>query len=91
MALTNSEINRKIKKKGIIEICKIAIENHPNNIEVLRQAKNTLGVFSPFNNNININNNSNNINNNNNNDNKKIDNFKNNKLFLSNKLSALKK
>lgn len=31
------------------KVCKIALENHADNEEVVRQLKNTIGVFSPAN------------------------------------------
>jgi hypothetical protein len=30
------------------QICRIAIETHPKNAEVLRQARNAIGAFSPL-------------------------------------------
>ena len=48
MSLCDNDICLKIKKKGIIELCRIALENHHTNVEVLKQAKHVLKIFSPL-------------------------------------------
>lgn len=46
MALAGDDIARRLKKRGVLEIFKIALETHSNNNEVVRQAKNALGILS---------------------------------------------
>jgi hypothetical protein len=31
----------------MLQVCRIAIETHPKNAEVLRQARNAMGAFAP--------------------------------------------
>lgn len=31
----------------LMQVCRIAMETHPKNTDVLRQARNTIGAFSP--------------------------------------------
>jgi len=45
MALAGSDIARRLKKGGCIELCRIAIETHPHDAEVIRQARHALGVL----------------------------------------------
>lgn len=47
LALASETIAIKLKSTGIIELCQIALETHPTDVEVLRQARNTLGVYAP--------------------------------------------
>ena len=45
MALAGADISRRLKKAGAPEICRIAIENHPQDAEVIRQARHAAGVL----------------------------------------------
>jgi len=45
MALAGADISRRLKKAGASEICRIAIENHPQDAEVIRQARHASGVL----------------------------------------------
>ena len=47
MALSGDDVQRKLKKKGVIEVFKIALETHGTDAEVVRQAQHALGVFAP--------------------------------------------
>mmetsp|Transcript_37952 Transcript_37952/g.65546 ORF Transcript_37952/g.65546 Transcript_37952/m.65546 type:complete len:638 (-) Transcript_37952:139-2052(-) len=48
LAVSGEAVARAMKKKGAIEVCRIAIETHPKNAEVLRQARNAMGAFAPL-------------------------------------------
>ncbi|KAJ1442991.1 armadillo-type protein [Ochromonadaceae sp. CCMP2298] len=48
LALSGEEVCRRLKKKGAAEVCRIALETHGQDAEVLRQARNVLGVLSPL-------------------------------------------
>ena len=45
MALAGADVSRRLRKAGAPEICRIAIENHPRDAEVLRQARHAMGVL----------------------------------------------
>lgn len=45
MALAGGDISRRLRKAGLPEVCRIAIENHPKDIEVLRQARHAMGIL----------------------------------------------
>jgi hypothetical protein len=45
MALAGADIGRRLKKAGAPEICRIAVENHPQDPEVIRQARHAAGVL----------------------------------------------
>ena len=45
MALAGSDITRRLKKAGAPEICRIAIETHARDAEVIRQARHAIGVL----------------------------------------------
>jgi hypothetical protein len=47
LALAGEEIKRRLKVGGVLEVCRIALETHPDDVEVLRQARNTIGVLGP--------------------------------------------
>ena len=49
MALSGEDLARKLKKKGVVEVFRMALETgmESNDAEVVRQAKHALGVFSP--------------------------------------------
>jgi hypothetical protein len=38
----------KIKNQGVVELCRMIIETHSEDAEVLKQARNLLGVLSPL-------------------------------------------
>ena len=46
MALAGGDISRRLKKAGMAEICRIAIETHPHDSEVIRQARHAIGVLN---------------------------------------------
>jgi hypothetical protein len=46
MALAGNDVRRKLKMAGAAEVCKVALDNHGDNEEVLRQARSTLGSLS---------------------------------------------
>lgn len=45
MALAGGDISRRLRKAGLPEICRIAIESHPKDVEVLRQARHATGIL----------------------------------------------
>jgi hypothetical protein len=45
MAIAGDDVRRRLKKSGAVEICKIALERHSGDAEVIRQARNALGVL----------------------------------------------
>ena len=47
LALANEEVRMKIRKLGIIEICRIALETHADDLEVVRQCRHALGLLGP--------------------------------------------
>lgn len=47
LAVAGDDIRRRLKKSGFEELSKMAIENFPDDPEVVRHAKNTLGVLNP--------------------------------------------
>jgi len=47
IALAGDDIKRKLRKAGALEVCRIAIETHVNDVEVLRQARGLIGVLGP--------------------------------------------
>lgn len=46
MALAGNDVRRKLKMAGAVDVCKVAIDNHGDNEEVLRQARSALGTLS---------------------------------------------
>ena len=47
LALAGEDVKRKLKKAGVIEVCRIAMEAHANDAEVIRQARNAVGAMGP--------------------------------------------
>ena len=47
LALANDDIRMEIRKLGLIEICRIALEEHGEDMEVVRQCRHALGVLGP--------------------------------------------
>lgn len=45
MILAGDDMRRKLKKMGAVEVCRIAIESHNNDPEVLRQARNLFSIL----------------------------------------------
>lgn len=46
MALAGDDIKRRIRKAGFAEVCRIAMETHVHDSEVIRQARHALGVVN---------------------------------------------
>jgi hypothetical protein len=47
LALAGDDVKRRLKIGGVLEVCRIAMESHADDPEVLRQARNTVGVLGP--------------------------------------------
>lgn len=47
MALAGGDVTRRLRKGGALEVCRIAIETHPGDKEVIRQARQMMGVLGP--------------------------------------------
>jgi hypothetical protein len=47
LALASDDIRMQIRKLGIIEVCRIALEEHGEDMEVVRQCRHALGVLGP--------------------------------------------
>ena len=47
LAVAGDDIRRRLKKTGFEELAKMAIEMFPENPEVMRHARNTIGVLNP--------------------------------------------
>jgi hypothetical protein len=47
LALAGDDVRRRLKKNGVLEVCRIAMETHPDDQEVVRQARNAVGVLGP--------------------------------------------
>ena len=47
LALAGDDVRRRLKLVGVLEVCRIALETHPTDQEVVRQARNAVGVLGP--------------------------------------------
>eukprot|EP00603_Paraphysomonas_imperforata_P008089 CAMPEP_0114425158 /NCGR_PEP_ID=MMETSP0103-20121206/7086_1 /TAXON_ID=37642 ORGANISM="Paraphysomonas imperforata, Strain PA2" /NCGR_SAMPLE_ID=MMETSP0103 /ASSEMBLY_ACC=CAM_ASM_000201 /LENGTH=1121 /DNA_ID=CAMNT_0001593975 /DNA_START=46 /DNA_END=3411 /DNA_ORIENTATION=- len=47
LSLANDEIRMQIRNLGVIEVCRIALETHSEDMEVVRQCRHALGVLGP--------------------------------------------
>ena len=47
LAIAGDDVKRKLKKAGCLELCRIAMESHPDDQEVIRQARNAVGSLGP--------------------------------------------
>ena len=47
LALAGEDVKRRLKIGGVLEVCRIAMESHSDDAEVLRQARHTVGVLGP--------------------------------------------
>lgn len=45
LALAGEDVRRKLRKAGVIEVCRMALETHPDDAEVTRQARSALGLL----------------------------------------------
>lgn len=52
LILAGDEVKRKMKKIGVMEVCRIALENHSKNVDVVRQAQHTLSLITSSSNNV---------------------------------------
>lgn len=47
MALAGGDVTRRLRKGGCVEVCRIAIETHPGDPEVIRQARHMMSIVGP--------------------------------------------
>jgi hypothetical protein len=47
MALSGGDVTRRLRKGGCLEVCRIALETHPGDAEVVRQARQMMGALGP--------------------------------------------
>jgi len=47
MALSGGDVTRRLRKGGCLEVCRIALETHPGDAEVVRQARQMMAALGP--------------------------------------------
>jgi len=47
MALAGGDVTRRLRKGGCLEACRIALETHPGDAEVVRQARHMMSILGP--------------------------------------------